>query len=83
MLDGILEFLYDNQIQSIIVEGGRATLEGFIKRNLWDEARVFTGGQLFRSGIRAPLLAADVSEKHQVAGSTLSIFRNQTLSLHV
>ena len=83
MLDGILDFLYDNQIQSIIVEGGRETLEGFIKRNLWDEARVFTGDQLFRSGIRAPLLAADVSKKHQVAGSTLSIYRNSTLNLHV
>ena len=83
MLDGILDFLYDNQIQSIIVEGGRATLEGFIKRNLWDEARVFTGDQLFRSGIQAPLLAADVSERHQVAGSTLSIYRNSALNLHV
>jgi len=83
MLDGILDFLYNNQIQSIIVEGGRATLEGFIKRNLWDEARVFTGDQLFRSGIRAPRLVADASEKHQIAGSTLSIYRNSTLNLHV
>jgi diaminohydroxyphosphoribosylaminopyrimidine deaminase/5-amino-6-(5-phosphoribosylamino)uracil reductase len=81
MLDGILDFLYDNQIQSIIVEGGRATLEGFIKRDLWDEARVFTGDKQFGSGIRAPLLAVDVSEKHQIAGSTLSIYRNPTLNL--
>ncbi len=83
MLDGILDFLYNNEIQSLIVEGGRATLEGFIKRNLWDEARVFTGDQLFRRGIRAPSLETDTSEKHQIAGSMLSIFRNQTLNLHV
>ncbi len=83
MVDGILDFLYSNEIQSLIVEGGRATLEGFIKRNLWDEARVFTGDQQFGSGIRAPRLETDASEKHQIAGSMLSIFRNQTLNLHV
>ncbi len=83
MVDGILDFLYSNEIQSLIVEGGRATLEGFIKRNLWDEARVFTGDQLFGSGIRAPRLETDASEKHQIAGSMLSIFRNQTLNLHI
>ncbi len=65
-----------NEIQSLIVEGGRVTLEGFIKRNLWDEARVFTGDQLFGSGIRAPRLETDASEKHQIAGSMLCIFRN-------
>lgn len=83
MTDGILNYLYDNQIQSIIVEGGRATLEGFIRRNLWDEARVFKGEQFFRSGIRAPRLIEKVAEKQQMAGSMLSIFRNQTLNLHV
>lgn len=83
MTDGILNYLYDNQIQSIIVEGGRTTLEGFIRRNLWDEARVFTGEQFFRSGIRAPRLIEKVAEKQQMAGSMLSIFRNQTLNLHV
>jgi diaminohydroxyphosphoribosylaminopyrimidine deaminase/5-amino-6-(5-phosphoribosylamino)uracil reductase len=83
MLDGILDFLYKNEIQSLIVEGGRATLEGFINRNLWDEARVFTGDQQFGSGIRAPRLEADASEKHQIAGSLLSIYRNPTLNLNV
>jgi len=83
MLDGILDFLHDNQIQSIIVEGGKATIEEFLKRNLWDEARVFTGDQLFRSGVRAPRLVMDASEKHQIAGSKLSIYRNSTLNLPV
>jgi len=82
MVDGILDFLYESEIHSLIVEGGRETLEGFIRRNLWDEARVFTGDQLFRSGIRAPRLEADASAEHQVAGSMLSIFRNKTLSIH-
>jgi diaminohydroxyphosphoribosylaminopyrimidine deaminase/5-amino-6-(5-phosphoribosylamino)uracil reductase len=33
--------LYDHQIQSVIIEGGRQTLQTFIDANLWDEARVF------------------------------------------
>jgi diaminohydroxyphosphoribosylaminopyrimidine deaminase/5-amino-6-(5-phosphoribosylamino)uracil reductase len=32
--------LYDHQIQSVIIEGGRQTLQTFIDANLWDEARV-------------------------------------------
>jgi diaminohydroxyphosphoribosylaminopyrimidine deaminase/5-amino-6-(5-phosphoribosylamino)uracil reductase len=83
MVDGILDFLYNNEIQSLIVEGGRTTLEGFINRNLWDEARVFTGDKQFRSGIMAPRLEAEAAEKHQMAGSMLSIFRNHKLNLHV
>ncbi len=82
ILEGILDFLYDNEIQSLIVEGGRATLDGFIKRNLWDEARVFTGDQLFKRGIRGPNFEAVVSEKQQMASSMLNIYKNQTLNLH-
>ena len=77
ILDDILDYLYDNEIQSLIVEGGRATLEGFIKRNLWDEARVFTGHQLFGQGIRGPNFEEVASEEHQMAGSILNIYRNQ------
>jgi diaminohydroxyphosphoribosylaminopyrimidine deaminase/5-amino-6-(5-phosphoribosylamino)uracil reductase len=78
MVDGILDFLYENEIQSLIVEGGRETLEVFIKRNLWDETRVFTGDQIFKSGIRAPRFEADASAEHQIGRSMLSIFRNTT-----
>jgi diaminohydroxyphosphoribosylaminopyrimidine deaminase/5-amino-6-(5-phosphoribosylamino)uracil reductase len=77
MVDGILDFLYTHEIQSMIVEGGRVTLEAFIKRNLWDEARVFTGDQQFGSGIRAPRLEATVAAKQQMASSMLNIYRNK------
>ena len=29
--------LYENQIQSVLVEGGNRTLQTFIDQNLWDE----------------------------------------------
>ncbi len=53
-LTEIMDFCYQNQIQSVIVEGGSQLLESFIERNLWDESRVFTGEKIFENGIKAP-----------------------------
>jgi diaminohydroxyphosphoribosylaminopyrimidine deaminase/5-amino-6-(5-phosphoribosylamino)uracil reductase len=77
--EAILNYLFENEILSMIVEGGRETLEGFIKRNLWDEARVFTGNRIFRKGTRAPRLTADVYKQYSMADSVLSIYRNQAM----
>ena len=52
----ICNVLYDCSIQSVIVEGGRETLQGFIDANLWDEARVFIGNKELQNGIPAPTL---------------------------
>ncbi len=50
----ICKELFEHNIQSVIVEGGAATLQGFIDAALWDEARVFTGLTNFNAGIKAP-----------------------------
>ncbi len=49
----ITEHLYNKGIQSLIVEGGASVLDLFISDGLWDEARVFTGMQNFKSGVKA------------------------------
>jgi diaminohydroxyphosphoribosylaminopyrimidine deaminase / 5-amino-6-(5-phosphoribosylamino)uracil reductase len=54
-LTGILKDLHARKIQSVIVEGGPSTLSYFLKKNLWDEARVFTSKQAFGEGLPAPL----------------------------
>ena len=36
-LEDLLQKLYENQIQSVLVEGGSRTLQTFIDANLWDE----------------------------------------------
>lgn len=55
-----LETLYHQNIQSLIVEGGRKTLESFLAQNLWDEIRVETNFSLTVSGgTRAPHLPAN------------------------
>lgn len=47
--------LWKHHLQSVIIEGGTATLETFIKANLWDEARVFKSSIVLKDGIKAPV----------------------------
>ncbi len=50
----LLTELSEKSISSVIVEGGRHTLQQFIDMELWDEARVFVSETRFKSGIEAP-----------------------------
>lgn len=59
-LPQLIDDLYQQGIQSLIVEGGRQTHESFIQADLWDEIRVETGSVTVSDGTRAPLLPADV-----------------------
>ena len=57
----LMDDLYQQGIQSLIVEGGRQTHESFLAAGLWDEIRVETGTMTVTDGTRAPQLPADVS----------------------
>ena len=39
-IDELNKYLFKKNIQSIIVEGGKKTLDMFIKNNCWDEVRI-------------------------------------------
>ena len=60
-IDQILNECYERQQQSLIVEGGRKTLQSFLDRGLWDEIRVETAPITIEKGTPAPLLPGDVS----------------------
>lgn len=53
----LLEELYKENIQSLLVEGGKQLLSSFIEEDLWDEAFVFVGATSFKRGVKAPVLA--------------------------
>ncbi len=72
----LLSYLYENNIQSVIVEGGKILLQSFIDIDLWDEARVFSGMQFFAGGTAAPSIKGKTIHKEQFQGETLYIFRN-------
>lgn len=72
----IATVLYRHQVQSIIVEGGRQTLQTFIDDDLWDEARIFIGDLSFKEGIQAPIIIKNHIEKFSVGHDELIITRN-------
>ena len=50
----IIQKLYEMNIQSVLIEGGQRTLQGFLNLNLWDEARILIGNKCFGTGLLAP-----------------------------
>lgn len=55
-LESLVLSLYEQKIQSVIVEGGAQLLSGFAEAGLWDEARIFVSPKMFLKGISAPAL---------------------------
>lgn len=64
------------EIQSVIIEGGRQTLNSFIKEDCWDEARVFISDKTFGNGIKAPEITGDMLKKELIFEDCLKIYRN-------
>ncbi|MCR4810935.1 MAG: bifunctional diaminohydroxyphosphoribosylaminopyrimidine deaminase/5-amino-6-(5-phosphoribosylamino)uracil reductase RibD [Prevotella sp.] len=78
-----LESLYHHNIQSLIVEGGRKTLDSFLAQDLWDEIRVETNTMLtVTGGTRAPHLPANVvvTDTVNYDVNTITTFRKCQLS---
>jgi diaminohydroxyphosphoribosylaminopyrimidine deaminase/5-amino-6-(5-phosphoribosylamino)uracil reductase len=71
----ILYQLYLMDIQSIIVEGGKKTLDLFIAAGLWDEARIFIGADSWGEGIKAPEIEGELVEGTMVGDDRLMIIR--------
>lgn len=62
----ILFQLYIQDMQSVIIEGGAATLNAFIQAGLWDEARVFTGNKSLNNGIKSPVIKGVIKEEYTI-----------------
>jgi len=61
VLQQIMEYLYNNKVQSLIVEGGTITHQTFLDAGLWDEIRLETSTAKFvKDGTKAPLLPHNV-----------------------
>ena len=72
----ILEKLYKEDIQSIIIEGGAMTINSFIEENSWDEAFVFENEKKFTNGVKAPVLNLKSIDTKSIGNDTLSIYKN-------
>ena len=72
----IVDKLFENNIQSIIIEGGKKTIQSFIDAHLWDEARVFIGGINLNKGTKAPKINNTIYSKSYLKKDTLLTYRN-------
>ncbi|MBN2481402.1 MAG: bifunctional diaminohydroxyphosphoribosylaminopyrimidine deaminase/5-amino-6-(5-phosphoribosylamino)uracil reductase RibD [Bacteroidales bacterium] len=76
VLNQLMDYLYENEIQSVFVEGGKKLIDSLLSKNLWDEARVITGDKSFRSGISAPDIKSSDPEEHRIIDDRLQIYYN-------
>lgn len=70
----VCNILFQKNIQSLIVEGGRKTLETFLVSGIWDEARVFVSPNRLKKGIKAPQIKMHPDEVIPSDTDTLNLF---------
>jgi diaminohydroxyphosphoribosylaminopyrimidine deaminase/5-amino-6-(5-phosphoribosylamino)uracil reductase len=76
-LSQILKDLYHQKVQSILVEGGRTTLQSFIDQGLWDEIRRCQGVMSLHKGIEKPHFSGRLIKTFKKESDTWSIYSNQ------
>ena len=72
----IARVLHRHGLLSVIIEGGRQTLQAFIDAGLWDEARVFKGSIAFNTGTPAPVFSHTIKRREKILDDELLTFRN-------
>ena len=77
-IKNILEKLWEEQIQSVIVEGGSFTLQQFIDAGIWDEAFVIKADNInLKNGTKAPVFSPKPNKISKLRDNTLYHFQNQ------
>ena len=72
----INDILFEKNIQSIIIEGGKKTLEMFINSNCWDEARVVVSKNKLNSGTKSPVLNSRLIKEIMIDGDSIQFHFN-------
>lgn len=72
----LMDNVYDNGLQSLLVEGGAKTHYSFIDADLWDEIRVETSRQTVSNGTKAPSLPHNIKKLREVVydGNTITTY---------
>lgn len=73
----VIEYLYNEEIQSLFIEGGAEVLTHFIEWGLWDEIRVFIGSVNFGEGVRSPSISGKVASDISFEKSRLKVLLNE------
>lgn len=78
-LTQILSKLHEMNILSVIIEGGKTTLQGFIDEGFWDEAHVIVGKSIFNQGIKAPKFSHIPKQSFSFSSDIVYFYKNNTL----
>lgn len=70
----VLRELYRRNIQTLMVEGGRAILSHFIQKGLWEEARVFNTPHYLPDGLAVPKLGRAPDQVRSLLQDRLEIY---------
>ena len=73
LTENILQELHKQNIQSIIIEGGAITLQSFIDKKLWDEARIFTTNKTLTEGVKPPAIEGKIISEDETGGDRFKI----------
>lgn len=77
-LPDLMQALYKEQIQSVIIEGGRFTLQQFINANLWDEAIVIKNENLkLENGTKSPEFNFTPNKIKDFRDNTIEFYHNK------
>jgi diaminohydroxyphosphoribosylaminopyrimidine deaminase/5-amino-6-(5-phosphoribosylamino)uracil reductase len=72
----ILDALFKLNISSVIIEGGKYTLEQFISSNVWDEARIIIGNTTFEKGLVSPKLNQSPQREIKIEEDRILFYSN-------
>lgn len=75
-VQSLLSKLHELQIQSVIIEGGKTTLNHFLDSNTWDEARVLVGDTKLGRGASAPQMSKKPSQEYTFNTDRILIFEH-------
>ena len=75
-LNEVLTYLYQQGIQSILVEGGLFTLQQFIDHHLWDTTRLLKTSTCLSNGVKAPKFGEFPYQKISLDNDELWLFKN-------
>lgn len=84
LIEPILQYAFEKNIQSILVEGGSKLLQSFIDAGWWDEARVIVSnclmGESNDHGILAPILqGATLVQQEKIGTDIIHYYKREQL----
>jgi diaminohydroxyphosphoribosylaminopyrimidine deaminase/5-amino-6-(5-phosphoribosylamino)uracil reductase len=84
LLAFVLEECHQRSIQSLLVEGGRHTLNTFLQAGLWDEIRLFIAPRVLQKGLSAPSIpaGAQLLDRQEIDGDLFLFYSNPQNAYH-